>query len=550
MKQKAIFTLLLLATAALSFAQVDRSDTTKILFIGNSYTYFNSAPELLKGLAKEKLPNHVVETQLISQGGMTLERHWEEYRAVKAIHANDWDYVVLQEQSKLGMRVIIDDLTYFGQTDRFFEYARKFDAEIKKTDAKTVFFMTWSIEDRPKEQKILTQAYTNIAKELDAIITPVGLVWDKVRDNDQMDLYFVDGSHPSPSGSYLVATTMFATLFDKSPVGLSGKLMGNRLSSFGVPDSVPSQLVDIPAANAKTIQVASWVVAKAMKRKGGYPKIKKPKLSYKIPSPETGKSITTKDIVGKWYGTSTYSNDYNGLLLDIEAVGNRLTVNLSFYTPDRADRMTVTNVSIENNQLQLTIMDSLRSLSSNISFSFIKDQLKGVSKSSLRNVTRYKHWNLTRNNMQNGLDLEASDMLLQTFMSDSKKSGYIDAALTYYRDYSALIGKEYKPTEAYLNAMGNILLEGKKVTEGLNLFELATALYPQSVSAYQNYGVALSGAGQQEKGIKVYTEGYKLAKKTNHKNLSVIEANLKKLKANAAIQSMPPPPPPPPGGGQ
>ncbi len=548
MKQKVIFSVLLLVIAALSFAQTDRSDTTKILFIGNSYTYFNSSPELLKGLAKDKLPNHVVETRLISQGGMTLERHWQEGRALQAIKAQDWDYVVLQEQSKLGMRVVIDDLTYFGQTDLFFEYARKFDAEIKRTDAKTVFFLTWSTEDRPKEQKILTNAYTSIAKELDAIIAPVGLVWNKVRDNDQVNLYYRDGSHPSPSGSYLVATTMFATLFNESPVDLSGRLTGKEVSSSGVPALEATQLVNISDTDAQVIQEASWTVVKAIKKKGGYPKLKKLKSSYEIPSPKRGESMTSSDIVGKWYGTSTYSNDYNGLLLHVESVNNTLRANLSFYTPDRADRMAVTNVSLENNQLRLTIKDSLRSLGSDISFSLADNQLLGVSRSDGGNVTRYKHWNLSRDNVQNGLDLAATDLLLQTFKSNIKKSGYIEAALNYYSQYSALIGKDYKPEEAYLNAMGNILLEDKKVTEGLNLFHLATVLYPQSVNAYQNYGVALVRVGQQEKGIRVYTEGYELAKKTKHKNLSVIEAKLKKLKANAETQGLPPPPPPPRGG--
>lgn len=72
------------------------------------------------------------------------------------------------------MGVMIDHKTYFGQTERFFEYARKFDTEIKNTGAKTVFLMTWSERNKPKEQTILTYAYTTIAKELDAIVAPVG----------------------------------------------------------------------------------------------------------------------------------------------------------------------------------------------------------------------------------------------------------------------------------------------------------------------------------------------------------------------------------------
>jgi len=546
MKQKAIFTLLLLVVATLSFSQADRSDTTKVLFIGNSYTYFNSSPELLKGLAKERFPNQVVETQLISQGGMTLERHWKENRALQAIKSKDWDYVVLQEQSKLGMRVIVDNETHFGQTDLFFAYARKFDAEIKKSNAKTVFFMTWSTEGKPKEQGILTHAYTSIAKELGAILAPVGLAWDKIRNNDQVDLYFVDGSHPSPQGSYLVATTIFATLFGESPVNLSGKISGDQLTSTGAVALESAPLTDISASAAKVIQAASWAAVKKINKKG-YPKLKAPKPSYQVPVPAEGANMTQDNITGKWYGTSTYSDDYNGLSLTIESVDKKPHASVSFYTPDRADHMTVTNVTLANNQLHLTIMDSLRSLSTDISFSFADDRLTGTSKSFSGNVTRYKHWNVSRNSIQGELDLAAADALLQEFQTNIESKGYIPAAQHYYAKYSTLIGREYQPEARYLTAMGNILLEDKKVTKALNLFELATVLYPQAVGAYLNYGAALMVAQQQKKALTVYTAGYELAKKTEHKDLASIEASLKKMKTNIAA-TMPPPPPPPRGG--
>lgn len=549
MRNKAIITILFLVLTTIAFSQTQASDTTRILFIGNSYTYYNSSPELLKGLLREKFPNKVVETQLISQGGMTLELHWKVDRAREAIQSKDWDYVVLQEQSKLGMRLIIDDVTHFGQTDLFFEYARKFDAEIKKAGAKTVFFMTWSMEDAPKQQDILTHAYTGIAKELNAIVVPVGLVWDQVRKSDQMDLYIYDGSHPTQHGSYLVATTMFATLFGENPVGLSGDISGKRLSSTGEAAWESTPLTRITVSDAKVIQAASWSTVKKMNRRG-YPVVKQPKPTYNIPSLAAGDNITTNDIIGKWYGTSSYSNDYDGLILNVTAIDDELKASLTFYTPDRVDEMTVNKISLENNQLRLTIMDSLRGLSSDIKFSFADDKITGLSKSFLRNVTRYKHWDISRNNIQQGLDLEAMDVLMTTFASAIEKDGYVNAALSYYKAYSALIGEAYQPEEAYLSAMGSILIEDNKMTEALHLFELATTLYPESVNGYLNYANALMGAKQGEKAVMIYTKGYELAKKMKHKDLLTIESNLKKIKANAsATQRALPSPPPPPGGG-
>jgi len=100
---KNFFYLVLVLFVFLSCSNSTNSDPLKILFIGNSYTYYNSSPELLKALVNEKFPNKPLEIQLISQGGMTLKRHWEEGRSVEAIKSNDWDYVVLQVQSKPGM---------------------------------------------------------------------------------------------------------------------------------------------------------------------------------------------------------------------------------------------------------------------------------------------------------------------------------------------------------------------------------------------------------------------------------------------------------------
>jgi hypothetical protein len=40
---------------------------------------------------------------LISGGGMTLEDHWQNEGTIQTIRTIDWDFVVLQEQSKLGM---------------------------------------------------------------------------------------------------------------------------------------------------------------------------------------------------------------------------------------------------------------------------------------------------------------------------------------------------------------------------------------------------------------------------------------------------------------
>ena len=87
--------------------------------------------------------------------------------------------------------------------------------------------MTWGRENNPsypyyEHQKLTIDAYNTMANTFDTKVAPVGVAWKKVRDdNDAIHLYDSDGTHPSYSGSYLAACVFYATIFNKSPVGLT-----------------------------------------------------------------------------------------------------------------------------------------------------------------------------------------------------------------------------------------------------------------------------------------------------------------------------------------
>lgn len=374
----------------------------------------------------------------------------------------------------------------------------------------------------------------------------MGLVWDQVRSDDQFNLYDPDGSHPSAYGSFLSMTTLYATLLKDNPLGLSGKISGIPLSSEGVPAFEPKSLTNISTVDAQAIQKASWSVVKNLEKAGGYIDVKQPVKSYTLPVLSKGDPIDAKTLEARWYGTSTYGSNYLGLILDATYKNDQLNIALSFYTPDKQDRMTIQDVSIEDDEFRLTFIDTLRSLNSSLNFSLNTGEMKGISKSSNDIMTQYKHWNLSRENIQNGMDLEALDLLIQSFQSDIEKSGYVAAAIDHYKRYSALIGSPFIPEENYLNAVGYNYLQDGKINDALDIFELAMTLYPSSVNTYDSFGEALVQAGQKEKALEIYTEGYLLAKKTGDKNLSYIEANLKRLKENETIGTSPNSPPPPP----
>ncbi|HXE74582.1 MAG TPA: SGNH/GDSL hydrolase family protein [Candidatus Xenobia bacterium] len=178
----------------------------RVLFIGNSYTYFNDLPGLVERLSAAERP---IEARMVVQGGATLEWHWTVGLALKRIQQGGWDYVVLQEQSQ---RPLLDK-------PRMFEYARAFDAEIKKQSARTVLYLTWSRQPRPELQGQITQAYQELGRELGAEVAPVGAAWHKVlQRNPNLELYLPDGSHPSLAGSYLAACVFLGVFYGERPV--------------------------------------------------------------------------------------------------------------------------------------------------------------------------------------------------------------------------------------------------------------------------------------------------------------------------------------------
>jgi hypothetical protein len=184
----------------------------RVLFIGNSYTYFNGGMgTLVQSLASAVKGGRGLEFVEVTKGGQTLEGHWNDGKALAQIRKGGWDYVVLQEHS---LRPLLD-------RDKMYTYAKKFDAEIRKVGAKTVFFETWARKNRPEMQSGLDLAYTGIAKEVTAMIAPAGMAWrTALKDKPALSLHIGDMSHPTPAGSYLNACVIYETLFGRSPEGL------------------------------------------------------------------------------------------------------------------------------------------------------------------------------------------------------------------------------------------------------------------------------------------------------------------------------------------
>lgn len=246
----------------------------RVLFIGNSYTYFNNVPALVEGLAAATTTNGLrpITTRMLAPGGASLERHWNDPEVRKTLQAGGWDYVVLQEQSTLNAPYLVNGKPRVANPETFFRYARLLGQEIRKTGAQLVFYLTWARRDAPPEdQAMLNHAYTEMAREFGAALAPVGLAWQAVRkERPDLDLYYEDGSHPSPAGSYLAAAVLYATLLGRDPQGLPGRIEGPAVNlDTGL--AAPAQkvtLADVPADKALVLQRAAWQAREDVRARG------------------------------------------------------------------------------------------------------------------------------------------------------------------------------------------------------------------------------------------------------------------------------------------
>lgn len=188
----------------------------KVLFIGNSYTYYNNLPGMISQLVASSDESRQLDTRMIAVGTKTLEWHYGNPETLDAIRQADQDIVVLQEHS---MRPVED-------RDKMFEYASKLDGEIKSYGARTVLYLTWARKHIPEMQEGLTDAYFSLARTLGARVAPVGIAWQKaLKTNPALKLHKRDNSHPALPGSYLAACVFYATFFRSSPVGLTGTIV-------------------------------------------------------------------------------------------------------------------------------------------------------------------------------------------------------------------------------------------------------------------------------------------------------------------------------------
>ena len=197
-----------------------------ILFIGNSYTYYEDMPTAIFQKIADAAGIEVKVTS-VTKGAHTLAKMADPAdvygaQVQRALTGGEpYDYVILQEQS---LRPALESV------GEFYQAVRNLAARIRDIGAKPILYATWGrktgnaklTENGWTNESMtwkLAAAYDAIGTELNIPVAHAGLAfYDVYTSAPAVELYSADGSHPSYAGSFLAANTILAKIFQIDPI--------------------------------------------------------------------------------------------------------------------------------------------------------------------------------------------------------------------------------------------------------------------------------------------------------------------------------------------
>lgn len=202
---------------------------TKVLFLGNSFTYMYDVPALFAGLASSAGISVFVDEN--TQAGMAVANESITGHAFDAVSqakivSQDWDYVVVQDNQGNYVNTVGSIPSACGNANVTLYN------QIKANNPCTriVYLAEWGPEGGvytgDNTINCINRIHGNMLYLNDnignEIVSPIGKSWiTSFSSLPSVDLYYSDNVHPSLEGCYLTAATVFTTIFKYNPTSLT-----------------------------------------------------------------------------------------------------------------------------------------------------------------------------------------------------------------------------------------------------------------------------------------------------------------------------------------
>ena len=219
---KKLFLIFIISFRLSASYEVDLPNT-KVLFVGNSYLYYNdSLHNHVKRMAFERFPD--IQDKFI-------------YKSSTIGGASSWhhNFEHLLNSKNIGVKESFDLLILQGGSSeplskksraRFKDTVKQVKEIAEKHGTKLALYMTHAYVPPDKRYKAnmiddISSLYIDAGKINDLVIIPVGIGFKNAYEADpKIKLHNIDGTHPSLLGTYLAACIVYGVLYGDSPLGL------------------------------------------------------------------------------------------------------------------------------------------------------------------------------------------------------------------------------------------------------------------------------------------------------------------------------------------
>ncbi|MBQ9802119.1 MAG: hypothetical protein IJW51_03515 [Clostridia bacterium] len=171
----------------------------KLLFIGNSHTYYNDLVATV--LALLEATGERSHGTMLTRGGKTLTYHMADPATAFNIKYGGYDLVIAQDRASVF------------DTALFEEGAAALKAMADAAGARFMLYMPWALRDNREAQHDMTESYLAFCRANDCRFAPAGETFTRLLATEAPDtIYREDGNHATPLGSYAAAVTLFYTI--------------------------------------------------------------------------------------------------------------------------------------------------------------------------------------------------------------------------------------------------------------------------------------------------------------------------------------------------
>ena len=195
-------------------------ENQKILFIGNSFTFYWNLPSLVEKMSIERGLNWNVTHFTVPSA--TLKIHWNNPDLISLLENEDFDHIIVQEHST-NILTNAD-----GNSKFYFDQIRS----IIPVSTQIHFFSTWMYPSMEQfnidnEEYPIEGSIKDIIEGTTTKLIPVGRAFKLFQEkHPQFSLLMEDEKHPNSNGSYLASCVILSHLSDESSVNLSKRYKG------------------------------------------------------------------------------------------------------------------------------------------------------------------------------------------------------------------------------------------------------------------------------------------------------------------------------------